>query len=92
MAKQFCCEVERSQRSIADRRSASRADHLTDGPGKLAQALGITGDQDGTHVLTGTVRIDLGDAVSIRFIGSTPRIGITKEVDRPWRFVLGTQY
>ena len=65
-----------------------RSDHLADGPGKLAQALGITGDHDGASIHTGPVRLEAvlpRTTVSIR---ATPRIGITREIHRPWRFVV----
>ena len=68
-------------------RRRGRADHLADGPGKLTQALGITGDHDGTSVLRGPVRLEPGPAPDPAAIRATPRIGITREVDRPWRFV-----
>ena len=63
-----------------------REDHLTDGPGKLCQALGITGDHDGTSVLDGPVRLSPAGRTQVR-VEATPRIGISKAVDRPWRFV-----
>jgi DNA-3-methyladenine glycosylase len=64
-----------------------RDDHLSDGPGKLAQALGITGDHDGLRFDEGPVSI--GDVVVQRgVIRTTPRIGITRAADLPWRFVL----
>jgi DNA-3-methyladenine glycosylase len=63
-----------------------RSDHLTDGPGKLCQALGVTGDHDGTNVLDGPVR--LGERVLDGTVVTGPRIGISKAVERPWRFVL----
>ena len=64
-----------------------RRDHLTDGPGKLTQALGVTGDHDGTSVRTGPVRLEAGSAPDPSSLRSTPRIGITRETDRLWRFV-----
>lgn len=63
-----------------------REDHLTDGPGKLCQALGITGDHDGTSVVDGPVRLSAAETRPVR-VEATPRIGISKAVDRPWRFV-----
>jgi DNA-3-methyladenine glycosylase len=67
------------------RRRRGRRDHLTDGPGKLCQGLGITGALDGSTVLGGPVRLEgrPGGAP----VRATPRVGITRAVDRPWRFV-----
>ncbi len=64
-----------------------RADHLADGPGKLCAALGITGDDDGTSVIDGPVRLVAGVLQEGTTIDSGPRIGITTAIDRPWRFV-----
>lgn len=64
-----------------------RNDYLTNGPGKLTQALGIE---------IGHNRLDLLDSRSpLRLIPGGPpagfrtttRIGISKAVERPWRFV-----
>lgn len=74
------------QGEIARRRG--RGDQLTDGPGKLCQALGVTAEHDGTSVVAGPVR--LGARVLEGEVVTTPRIGITKAVERPWRFVLQT--
>jgi DNA-3-methyladenine glycosylase len=63
------------------------ADHLADGPGKLCSALGITGDHDGTAVLDGPVRLVPGSLHQAATIVVGPRVGISKAVDRPWRFV-----
>lgn len=62
-----------------------RRSQLTDGPGKLTQALGISGDHDGLWMGDGPVvlRPDRGSSVVV----ATPRIGITKAVETPWRFV-----
>jgi DNA-3-methyladenine glycosylase len=64
----------------------ARSDHLADGPGKLTQALGVTGAEDGTSVLDGPIR--LGDRVRDGEVITTPRIGISKATEREWRFVL----
>ena len=68
-------------------RRRGRADHLADGPGKLTQALGVTGETDGTSVWAGPVQLLPGPERQGQIIAS-PRIGISKAVARPWRFVL----
>ena len=67
-------------------RRRGRQDHLTDGPGKLCQALGVTGDHDGSTVFEGPVL--LGERVLDGEVEATPRIGISRATDREWRFVL----
>lgn len=64
-----------------------RADHLCDGPGKLAQALGVTGDQDATSLESGPVRLGQGALPAGYTVATTPRVGISKATERPWRFV-----
>ena len=62
-----------------------RSDHIADGPGKLTQALGITGDDDGVDATSGgTVRLIPGTGAPTPFVGV--RVGITKAVSVPWRF------
>lgn len=63
-----------------------RSDHLADGPGKLCQALAVTGDCDGTSVVDGPVRLIPGSRRGE--IRTSPRIGLSKAKDRPWRYVL----
>ncbi|MDN5769789.1 MAG: DNA-3-methyladenine glycosylase [Microlunatus sp.] len=59
---------------------------LARGPGRLAQALGLTLAVRGTDVLgDGPVRLVL-DAYPVAEVVSGPRVGVTKEPDRPWRF------
>lgn len=63
---------------------------LADGPGKLTQALGITGEHDGMRATRSAIlrvqgaptRDARGDVIV------TPRIGITRAADWPLRFVL----
>jgi DNA-3-methyladenine glycosylase len=64
-----------------------RVENLTVGPGNLCQALGITGNENGLDLLDpkSTVRLESGPAPAR--IRVTPRIGITKAVDTPWRFL-----
>lgn len=62
-----------------------RRDHLADGPGKLCAALGISGDDDGADLL-GDGDIRLVDGTSLDHERS-PRVGISRAVDVPWRFV-----
>lgn len=64
-----------------------RADHLTDGPGKLCSALGITGEHDGTSVIDGPVRLFRGVTPASAITEARKRVGITKATDRRWRFV-----
>lgn len=71
---------------------ARRGDHsrreLTNGPGKLCQALGIMIDHYGIDLLDDSSPVRLADdgvdPPTDPIVG--PRIGITKAVDTPWRF------
>ncbi len=78
-------EVEAGRSHIVARRG--RQDHLTDGPGKLAQALGISGDLDGHLVTDLPLVLRAGELPDGYEVGVTTRIGISKAVERPWRFI-----
>jgi DNA-3-methyladenine glycosylase len=74
------------------RRRGGRPDtELVNGPGKVCQALGITGDHNGADLLAGSVLIvdDGTPPPRVPLVG--PRIGITKAVDTPWRFRVPAQ-
>jgi len=58
---------------------------LTTGPGMLAQALGITDDDDGRPFGATDFRLDPGPPAPLL---TGPRIGIRRAVDRPWRWGL----
>lgn len=62
-----------------------RAEHVADGPGRLCEALGITGAEDGEDLAGERVRLE-GRAAPGRIVAS-PRIGISRAAERPWRFV-----
>jgi DNA-3-methyladenine glycosylase len=62
-----------------------RRDHLCDGPGKLCQALGVEGIHDGLDLFApGPVQVRPGATLPSE---TTTRIGISKAVDQPWRWV-----
>ena len=79
-------EPARGQPTMVRRRG--RDSNLTDGPGKLCQALGVTGAHDGADLRRGPVRLEPGPGVAGRAVERTPRIGISKATDRLWRFVV----
>lgn len=68
------------------RRGVPRDRDLTNGPGKLCEALGVDGRHDGGSLVLGPVRVLAGDPVPPSDIGVTPRIGITKAAEWPLRF------
>jgi DNA-3-methyladenine glycosylase len=63
---------------------------LCRGPGRLAQAMGITGADDGVDLLATGSRFALRRAVRtpVHEVHATARIGISKAVDAPWRWLL----
>jgi DNA-3-methyladenine glycosylase len=58
---------------------------LCSGPGKLTEALGIGLERNGADVGRDPFRL-LGREGPAPAIATGPRIGITKAVERPWRF------
>ena len=68
-------------------RRRGRSDHLADGPGKLCQALAVDGSHSGS-VLGEAIELGAGSLDDDEHIARTPRIGISRAVDRPWRFVI----
>ncbi len=71
------------------RRRRGRANALADGPGKLCQALRIDRTLDGRRMPDSAVVVLRGSGPAHpAAVRVTPRIGITKAVDWPLRFVL----
>lgn len=60
---------------------------LTNGPGKVGQALGITLAFDGIDIIHSPTVSLYHDADYLPEIQATPRIGITKGVEHLWRFI-----
>ena len=79
-------ELARSRRGRASERDLAR------GPGRLTQALGIRSEHWGVCVLDGgPVRLEPG--VAPEHVSCGPRVGVSAEPDRPWRFwVTGSRF
>jgi DNA-3-methyladenine glycosylase len=74
--------------SLMRRRRGGIGDRqLTNGPGKLCQAMGITRALDGRLMWRSAVEIVAGKGSPLGTLLVTPRIGITKAVEWPLRFV-----
>lgn len=68
-------------------RRRGRPTNLTMGPGNLCQALGINGSHNGLELFDPNSPIRLLPGPAPARIERTRRIGISKAVDVPWRFV-----
>jgi len=69
------------------RRGRSRDRDLARGPGRLTQALGLTAEHQGCPVFgPGPLRLEPGRPGEP--IRTGPRVGVSAEADRPWRFWL----
>ncbi len=82
-------DVMRRRRAARLRREPPGHDRwLCSGPGKLAAALAVTGEDHGRDLCHGAgVHGFFRGAGGVAEIVATPRIGISKAVDFPWRFV-----
>ncbi len=64
---------------------------LSSGPGRLTQALGITGEHDGAPLDLPPFRV-VRSTRPVEIVTS-PRVGITRASDYPWRYSLeGSRY
>lgn len=63
---------------------------LARGPARLCRTLGIELVHDGTDLATGPVRL-LPPTAPVTGILTGPRVGLTREPDRPWRFWLAEE-
>jgi len=71
---------------MAERRGIDDIRLLCAGPGRLAQALGVTRMHDGARLDRAPFRLS-PPAGPVAF-DTTPRVGITRAADLPWRYVL----
>jgi len=73
------------------RRGTDDVRALCSGPGKLCQALGITGEHDGLALDRAPFR--LGERTNVPEIVTAPRIGITRATELSWRYLeAGSRY
>jgi DNA-3-methyladenine glycosylase len=84
-------EPNRGLEQMRARRGARSDLLLCSGPGRLGQALGVGPDLDGA--LVGGARIDLVPPLVPCEVVTGPRIGITRAIERPWRYLMtGSPY
>ncbi len=68
-------------------RRGDRPDHeLCSGPGRLTEALGIGLDSNGADLCSDPFLLLAPAPGWVGEVATGPRVGITKAVDRPWRF------
>ena len=76
--------------TMATRRRTSEPRLLASGPGRLAQALGLTRDHDGLPLDRPPFEIYAREDVEVE---RGTRIGVTKAADKPWRYgEVGSRY
>lgn len=78
----------RGKETMARRRRQKDPWLLCSGPGRLTQALGITGACDGDRLDRGSVKIRKPDRLRRSGMRTGPRIGISRAKDWPLRFYL----
>jgi DNA-3-methyladenine glycosylase len=72
--------------AMRERRGLESPRLLCAGPGRLCQALGLTGEHDGLPL--DEPPFELRPRTVAVEVAAGPRIGITKAADRPWRYGL----
>ena len=80
--------IEGEELMRARRRAARRRVDLTNGPGKLCQALGIDGTLNHLSLQRAPLVIRAGGEIPDSAVAVTPRIGITQAADWPLRWVV----
>lgn len=77
---------------ITDEEVSKKYVQLTNGPGKLCQALGITLADNNAVLNRGRLLLQPGKSPEA-IIVQTTRIGITKAIEKPWRwYIQGNQW
>ena len=69
-----------------ERRPGAKERDLARGPARLCKALGIDGALNGTDVVRGPIRVYAGEPVGDDAVSTGPRVGVTRDAERPWRF------
>jgi DNA-3-methyladenine glycosylase len=71
--------------TMKDRRSTDDLQRLCSGPGRLTEALGINGSHDGSDLRAAPFLL-VPPSEPVEWV-ATPRVGITRAAELPWRFV-----
>jgi len=74
--------------TLARRRKGKTEHEMTNGPAKLCQALEIDKRLNGHDLSRAPLKLLLHPALEETEIITTPRIGIRKAIDVPWRFYI----
>ena len=82
-------EPEKGVNIMQKNRKNANLKNLTNGPGKLAQALAITKEDYGAD-LTKKSKLYITEGTVPKEITTSPRIGISKAVDNLWNFKMKT--
>jgi DNA-3-methyladenine glycosylase len=72
-------------RMFEHRPTAIRESDLMNGPGKLTQAMGIDGRHHGVDLCSGPIYFASDEKRKPKILTSS-RVGITRAIDRPWRY------
>jgi DNA-3-methyladenine glycosylase len=80
------CEPADGLKLMSRRREG--AAHLTDGPARLCQAMGITIDMNGVDLLRGPLGIRYRKSYHEDEVMVTPRIGVGGSHEAPYRFIV----
>jgi len=84
-------EPVRGLERMRERRGLDELRLLCAGPGRLCQALGVTGDHDGLRL--DTAPFELVPAPEPPQVVAGPRIGISRAAELPWRYaVAGSRF
>ncbi|NLU61397.1 DNA-3-methyladenine glycosylase [Rhodococcus sp. HNM0563] len=80
-------EVITGEAAVRTRRTpGTPVGNLARGPGNLAQALGLTLEDNGLDVFAPGARVSVTLAEVVTHVEAGPRVGISVAADRPWRF------
>lgn len=71
---------------MQEQRDVQRTVNLTNGPGKLAEAFGVDDNLHKTRLTGPPLYFADGSSVNDEQVAQSSRIGISKAVDRPWRW------
>jgi len=73
---------------MEERRRTDKYTNLTSGPGKLTQAMGITGGDNGINVYAPSSLIRIEDGEPVQDVATSHRIGVRKDLPEQLRFYI----